>query len=314
MKSQLARATHLRPVSTAGGKKCRFPRFGRTCSSRGVPISTSRRLNNSCFPVVSDKPALPHICQGPTKHPCFAGPILQHSCLASLARKGWKGFDRRPARSSADHGRRLGTELAPMRRPLLSLRYSLPHCSAPLCRAARLRCPRCCLPPWRFPPTRARSRWKKPSTGPCTTAKSLTWLCSICSPRNSPPKRRVPITFRRSSAAPLYFHFDRPLGSVLTTRGGLNVPVNVVLQNDALTTLSVAQPLTALLKVKAGVQIGKADDAIAQSQNRAGRCGPLSSAPSSFIGDCWLPARSLPAQVPLCREPRWPPRLGIRTR
>ena len=64
----------------------------------------------------------------------------------------------------------------------------------------------------------------------------------------------------------IYFHFDSPLGSVLTLRSGTNVPINVINQNTELTTLSVAQPITALLKVNAGVKVGEADEAIAQSQ------------------------------------------------
>lgn len=69
----------------------------------------------------------------------------------------------------------------------------------------------------------------------------------------------------------VYFHFDSPLGTVVGTRLGLQVPINVIDQNTALTTLSAAQPITALLKVNAGVKIAQADQNIAQAQTEQGK-------------------------------------------
>jgi outer membrane protein len=64
-----------------------------------------------------------------------------------------------------------------------------------------------------------------------------------------------------------YFHFDNPLGTVLTTRGTVlpgTIPVNVLNQNTALSTALVAQPITKLIAVNAAVQVSRADEAIAQ--------------------------------------------------
>src|SRR5262249_54090870 len=65
----------------------------------------------------------------------------------------------------------------------------------------------------------------------------------------------------------VYFHFDQALGTVLTTRGRprLGVPsatiaANVVNQDASLTTVGVAQPITALLKIRQGVKIARADE------------------------------------------------------
>ncbi len=65
------------------------------------------------------------------------------------------------------------------------------------------------------------------------------------------------------------FHFDRPLGKVLTPGGPLGLSptaVNVVNQDFGLATLTVVQPITALLKVHQGAIVAKADEQIAQSQ------------------------------------------------
>ena len=61
-----------------------------------------------------------------------------------------------------------------------------------------------------------------------------------------------------------YFHFDNPLGTVLTTRGTIlpaTVPVNVLNQNTALSTALVAQPITKLIAVNAAVQASRATKA-----------------------------------------------------
>lgn len=69
-------------------------------------------------------------------------------------------------------------------------------------------------------------------------------------------------------AAFLGFHFDRPLGRVLTP--GILAPetiaVNVFDQDFGATTVTALQPITALLKVRQGVRVATADAQIAQSQ------------------------------------------------
>jgi outer membrane protein TolC len=70
-----------------------------------------------------------------------------------------------------------------------------------------------------------------------------------------------------------YVHFDDPLGSVLSTRGHprLGLPpfvreANFLNQNSSWTAVFALQPITDLLKVRQGVRIGRADEAIAQAQ------------------------------------------------
>ena len=63
------------------------------------------------------------------------------------------------------------------------------------------------------------------------------------------------------------FHFDRPLGKVLTPGIlGFPIAVNVVNQDLGLTTLTALQPITALLKVQQAVKAADADQQIARSQ------------------------------------------------
>src|SRR5262249_46515262 len=75
----------------------------------------------------------------------------------------------------------------------------------------------------------------------------------------------------------VYFHFDQPLGTVLTTRGRprlgiapVTIAANVVNQDASLTTVGVAQPITALLKIRQGVKIARADEQIAQAECEKG--------------------------------------------
>jgi outer membrane protein TolC len=70
-----------------------------------------------------------------------------------------------------------------------------------------------------------------------------------------------------------YLHFDEPLGSVLTLRGRplLGLPpkvltANVFEENSSWAAVYALQPITDLLKVRQGVLIGRADEAIAQAQ------------------------------------------------
>src|SRR5262249_46577542 len=76
--------------------------------------------------------------------------------------------------------------------------------------------------------------------------------------------------FPKLIGSSIYLHFNHPLGSVLTTQGRprLGIPaqqvaVNVINSDTSFSTVSVAQPLTALLKVRQGVKIAQADEQIA---------------------------------------------------
>ncbi len=64
------------------------------------------------------------------------------------------------------------------------------------------------------------------------------------------------------------FHFNEPLGSVLTPSRlpAVSVAVHVFDQNLGLTTVTAVQPITALLKVRQGVRVAEADERIARSQ------------------------------------------------
>jgi outer membrane protein TolC len=84
-----------------------------------------------------------------------------------------------------------------------------------------------------------------------------------------------------------YFHFDNPLGTVLTTQGVLfpaAVPVNVVNQDAALTTALVAQPITKLIAVNAAVQASRADEGIAQAKLDQGAKALLSGVTQAYFG------------------------------
>ena len=63
-----------------------------------------------------------------------------------------------------------------------------------------------------------------------------------------------------------YFHFDNPLGTVLTTCAGNTFSVNVINQDAALSTAMVAQPITKLIAVNANVQLNRADENIAKAK------------------------------------------------
>jgi len=83
----------------------------------------------------------------------------------------------------------------------------------------------------------------------------------------------------------VYYHFDNDLGSVLTTAGrtvsgprgtplktipSMTIDLPVINQNTAVNMVTVAQPLTDLLKVRQGVKIARADEQIAQAQMEKG--------------------------------------------
>jgi outer membrane protein TolC len=84
-----------------------------------------------------------------------------------------------------------------------------------------------------------------------------------------------------------YFHFDNPLGTVLTTGGTIlptSVPVNVVNQDAALSTAFIAQPITKLIAVNAEVQIDRADENIAKAQLDKGAKDVLSGVTQVYYG------------------------------
>ncbi len=84
-----------------------------------------------------------------------------------------------------------------------------------------------------------------------------------------------------------YFHFDNPLGTVLTTSGSVlptSIPVNVVNQDAALTTALVAQPITKLIAVNAQVQIDRADENIAKAKLDKGVKDLLSGVTQVYYG------------------------------
>jgi outer membrane protein len=89
----------------------------------------------------------------------------------------------------------------------------------------------------------------------------------------------------------VYFHFDKPLGQVLTTKGRpvLGIPpvainVSVLNQNSPLSTVYVAQPITALLKVRQGVIIGRADEVIAQADVEKARRAIANGVDQLYLG------------------------------
>jgi outer membrane protein TolC len=85
-----------------------------------------------------------------------------------------------------------------------------------------------------------------------------------------------------------YFHFDKDIGTVLTTPGVLapaqTVPVSVLNQDSAISTVMLAQPITKLIAVNAAVQLARADEAIAQAQLEKGRQDLLSGVAQVYYG------------------------------
>jgi outer membrane protein TolC len=97
----------------------------------------------------------------------------------------------------------------------------------------------------------------------------------------------------------VYFHFSDNLGDVVTT-GGRRVTgprgtplgtlptatfdIPVILQDSSFTTITAVQPITDLLKVRQGVKIARADEAIAQAQMEKGTRELLSGAEQLYWG------------------------------
>jgi outer membrane protein TolC len=68
----------------------------------------------------------------------------------------------------------------------------------------------------------------------------------------------------------MYYHFDNPLGTIETTLGRttvrpITITANVLNQDSSLTSFYAVQPITALLKIRQGVNIARADEQIAQA-------------------------------------------------
>jgi outer membrane protein TolC len=85
-----------------------------------------------------------------------------------------------------------------------------------------------------------------------------------------------------------YFHFDNPLGTVLTTPGRVlgpvSIPVNIFNQDSSFSTVFVAQPITALLKVRQGVRIAQADEQIAHAELEKGQRAVAAGVEQLFWG------------------------------
>jgi outer membrane protein TolC len=97
--------------------------------------------------------------------------------------------------------------------------------------------------------------------------------------------------FPKFLASDTYFHFDRPLGTVLTTpsgpSGGLpstTVAANVLNQDTNLATVLAAQPITKLIAVNALVQIARADENIARAKLDQGTRDLLSGVTQAYYG------------------------------
>jgi outer membrane protein TolC len=105
--------------------------------------------------------------------------------------------------------------------------------------------------------------------------------------------------FPQVSGNVVYFHFNDNLGTVLTTPGrqvkgpqgmplanlpALAINLPVLNQETTLTLATAVQPLTALLKVRAGVKAAQADEQIAQAQLEKGRLELVSGTEQLFWG------------------------------
>jgi outer membrane protein TolC len=96
----------------------------------------------------------------------------------------------------------------------------------------------------------------------------------------------------------VYFNFNDNLGTVVSTgdrkvkgpRGipvplrGFQINVSVLNENSAFSTMAAVQPLTALLKVHAGVKAARADEQIAEAQLEKGRRELVSGTEQLFWG------------------------------
>ncbi len=79
-------------------------------------------------------------------------------------------------------------------------------------------------------------------------------------------------------------HFDSPLGSVITIRNAVNVPVNLIEQDQTLGSVLAVQPITDLLKVRGLERVTAADGRIADADVEKGRRAILSGAEQLYVG------------------------------
>jgi outer membrane protein TolC len=91
----------------------------------------------------------------------------------------------------------------------------------------------------------------------------------------------------------MYFHFNDNLGKLATVRTGTlgilppgahTIVATVVNQDSALSTITLAQPITKLIAVNAAVQLASADTMIAQAQLDKGKRELLSGVAQAFHG------------------------------
>jgi outer membrane protein TolC len=89
----------------------------------------------------------------------------------------------------------------------------------------------------------------------------------------------------------VYFHFNDDLGTVLATKDHprLGIPptthdVSVFNQNSPLSTVYAAQPITALLKIRQGVRIARADEEIARSDVEKARRAISNGVEQLYLG------------------------------
>jgi outer membrane protein TolC len=93
-----------------------------------------------------------------------------------------------------------------------------------------------------------------------------------------------------------YMHFDEPLGDVLTHRRLLGQPpvtvdAFVLNQNSQFSTVYAAQPITALLKIRQGVTIARADEEIARTDVEKATRALVSGVEQLYWG--WLAAERI---------------------
>lgn len=97
--------------------------------------------------------------------------------------------------------------------------------------------------------------------------------------------------FPKFLASETYFHFDQPLGTVLTAGGGplgiipaRTVSVAVFNEDSSLTTIMAAQPITKLIAVNALTRIARADENIAHAKLDQGTRDLLSGVTQVYYG------------------------------
>jgi outer membrane protein len=82
----------------------------------------------------------------------------------------------------------------------------------------------------------------------------------------------------------VYFHFDSDLGKVFTLQSGTSVAVDAIQQDTEFTSIDAVQPITDLWKIRQGVKIAEADEAIARAQLEQGTRELLSGVEQLYWG------------------------------